>query len=626
MDKSALMRKWTSVFLFAFILIHAGVGNASNWEDLKNKLPGSTGKQRYKILVELSEMYFETDSVYLAKDYLEEAISIAQKEHITDRLSEVYRSLGYIRYNNGDYAQGLTLSKLAIQLGKEENDPKMIVESMMLSVICYMKGSSLDSARFMLDEAGLLVEKYDLASVKPVILNNLASIEYKLGNKDEAISTYLKLVDTYQRLGQENSLSVVYNNIGEVSRSAGNFEAAKDYFFSALGLCEKYGDHKGLLMVYSNLANSYLEEDSMGVSEKWFEKAHLLAEEINDTFQLAIINHNLGKLHARKNHFKIARQYLDESVKLCLKFNYRLGLMRNKVMYGEILYKEGNYPQAILVLEEALQKADSLHIPEEKIHIYDLLQQSYSKAENYSIALEMIEQMYHIKDSLLLDKKNQNIIYLQSKYEKEKTKKQIAELQSSILTKENRIRYYIIAFLMIFLVLSVVVFVLILKRRKAQLENERTRLENDILKVDIEYKNKELTSNALYLANAYEQSLALIKRLDELYPYANDAMKELLGNLQQEISSGVPAQAWKDFESRFEQVHVGFFQNLTNRFPGLTPNEVRICSLLRLNLNTKEIAVLMNRTTGTIDNARSTIRKKMRLEEDNNLTTLLMSL
>jgi len=610
----------------AFLLIQMSSASAGDWEALKTKLPGSKGVERYKVLVDLSELYFETDSVYLCKDYLEEALAIAQKEGISDRLNKVYRYLGYIRYLNGDYRQGLALGKLASQLSRDNQEHEMLVQSMMLTVLCYIKGSALDSARLILDEAGGLVDKYQMPDLKPVILNNLASIEYKLGNKEEAISTYLKLIDIYQELGQEGSLSVVYNNIGEVSRSAGNYPAAFESFNKAMEICLKDQDQQGMLLVYSNLANTCLDEGDIKQSEAWFDKALLLAETLHDTFQLAIINHNLGKLYVAKNQFNRARQYLDVSSAYCQKYGYRLGTMRNTVLFGEIYCKEKKYSPALELLNHALLLADSLKLPEDKIRIYDLMQQCYSGLNSYLLALEMTELMYKTKDSLLVDKKNQNIIYLQSKYEKEKTKKQIAELQSSILSNENRIRYYVITFLLIFLLLSVVVFILILKRRKNQLENERTKLENDLLKVDIEYKNKELTSNALYLATAYEQSLGLIKRLDELFPYANDSMKELLSQLQQEISSGIPAQAWKDFESRFEQVHVGFFQNLTSRFPGLTPNEVRICSLLRLNLNTKEIAVLMNRTTGTIDNARSTIRKKMRLEEDSNLTTLLMSM
>ncbi len=170
------------------------------------------------------------------------------------------------------------------------------------------------------------------------------------------------------------------------------------------------------------------------------------------------------------------------------------------------------------------------------------------------------------------------------------------------------------------------IFGLVIRRKNTKLEKERVILENKLLKVDVDYKNKELARNALFLANAYEQSTSLVKKLDELFAFGEESMKESLIQLQEQVAQSIPAQAWQDFEDRFEQVHAGFFQNLTTRYPGLTPNEVRICSLLRLNLNTKEIAALMNRTTGTIDNARSNIRKKMRLEEEDNLTTLLMSM
>jgi DNA-binding CsgD family transcriptional regulator len=48
--------------------------------------------------------------------------------------------------------------------------------------------------------------------------------------------------------------------------------------------------------------------------------------------------------------------------------------------------------------------------------------------------------------------------------------------------------------------------------------------------------------------------------------------------------------------------------------------------LMRLQISTKEIASLTNRTIGTIDNTRSQIRKKLKLEDSDNLQEYLTSI
>jgi DNA-binding NarL/FixJ family response regulator len=47
---------------------------------------------------------------------------------------------------------------------------------------------------------------------------------------------------------------------------------------------------------------------------------------------------------------------------------------------------------------------------------------------------------------------------------------------------------------------------------------------------------------------------------------------------------------------------------------------------MRLNISTKEIAMLTNRTIGTVDNTRSAIRKKLKLEEETNLQEFLLNI
>jgi DNA-binding CsgD family transcriptional regulator len=87
----------------------------------------------------------------------------------------------------------------------------------------------------------------------------------------------------------------------------------------------------------------------------------------------------------------------------------------------------------------------------------------------------------------------------------------------------------------------------------------------------------------------------------------------------------IPDHAWQEFETRFEMVHQGFFNRLLEQYPGLTPTELKICSLLRLNMSTKDIALLTNRSIGTVDNVRSNIRKKLNLGADANLTCFLLN-
>jgi DNA-binding CsgD family transcriptional regulator len=57
----------------------------------------------------------------------------------------------------------------------------------------------------------------------------------------------------------------------------------------------------------------------------------------------------------------------------------------------------------------------------------------------------------------------------------------------------------------------------------------------------------------------------------------------------------------------------------------MKPAELKLCSYLRLNLSTKELAEILNKSARTIENARFSIRKKMGLKPEDNLVAQLIA-
>ena len=60
-----------------------------------------------------------------------------------------------------------------------------------------------------------------------------------------------------------------------------------------------------------------------------------------------------------------------------------------------------------------------------------------------------------------------------------------------------------------------------------------------------------------------------------------------------------------------EQSNQYFQQKLKLRFPELTPYDLRLCTYLKSNLSTKEIATLLNITPDSVKKAKHRLRKKV---------------
>jgi DNA-binding CsgD family transcriptional regulator len=71
------------------------------------------------------------------------------------------------------------------------------------------------------------------------------------------------------------------------------------------------------------------------------------------------------------------------------------------------------------------------------------------------------------------------------------------------------------------------------------------------------------------------------------------------------------------------EVNREFYNNLIMRYPHLTPNERKLACFLRLNMTTKEISSITFQTGDSIKVARTRLRKKMGLSQDDSLIAFL---
>jgi DNA-binding CsgD family transcriptional regulator len=81
---------------------------------------------------------------------------------------------------------------------------------------------------------------------------------------------------------------------------------------------------------------------------------------------------------------------------------------------------------------------------------------------------------------------------------------------------------------------------------------------------------------------------------------------------------------WEQFSQYFDQVHEDFLKRLRDAYPQLTPKDQRLCTYLKMNLSTKEIAPLLNISVRGVEISRYRLRKKMDLPTEINLNEFMM--
>lgn len=166
---------------------------------------------------------------------------------------------------------------------------------------------------------------------------------------------------------------------------------------------------------------------------------------------------------------------------------------------------------------------------------------------------------------------------------------------------------------------------LLLKKQRElelkELENKEqlTRFRNDKLRQDIENKNRELGISTMNLIKKNEFLNNLKKELKK----DNSNVKQVIRIIDKNLNN---TDDWQLFEEAFNNADKDFLKKIKEKHPELTSNDLRLCTYLRLNLSSKEIAPLLNISPRSVEVKRYRLRKKMNLAHESNLTDYILEI
>ena len=157
-------------------------------------------------------------------------------------------------------------------------------------------------------------------------------------------------------------------------------------------------------------------------------------------------------------------------------------------------------------------------------------------------------------------------------------------------------------------------------RLRAVEKRERRKAHEQQMKLKLDHQQRELVTKSMDLIEKQdflEEILYDMKLIKEAKPQEQARiLRQLIQRLSHLTSFN---HVWEEFEKWFTEIHTGFIHDLSRDFPKLSAQEIKVCALLRLNMQSKEIAGLMNIEPATVEIYRYRIRKKLGLSKGKNL-------
>ncbi|MBP8792194.1 MAG: LuxR family transcriptional regulator [Lutibacter sp.] len=157
------------------------------------------------------------------------------------------------------------------------------------------------------------------------------------------------------------------------------------------------------------------------------------------------------------------------------------------------------------------------------------------------------------------------------------------------------------------------------QQEKMEAEQKIMQITNEKLNQDIEGKNRELAISTMSIIKKNEV-LSSIKKELKKSKHSDDgtAIKLIDHNLND-------AKDWSFFEQAFNNADKDFLDKIKRVHPDLTPNDLRFCAYLRLNLSSKDMAPLLNISIKSVETKRYRLRKKFDLEHDSGLVDYILA-
>ncbi|HMG94459.1 MAG TPA: tetratricopeptide repeat protein [Chryseolinea sp.] len=451
-----------------------------------------------------------------------------------------------------------------------------------------------------------------------------------LGNYARAMQFYQAAIQGAQKLSDSISLSASQGNVGIIHYYQRNYDGALTQYLKALDEFPsiKAGDKRSKVRkanLLNNIGVVYDETKRYEDAGRYYNEALLLARDANDPEVIANILNNQGTLFKDLGNNDLAFKHYGEAMELRKNQNNKFGLTRSYHNIGQFYFNQlKNFDSAEFYLKKAIVFGEEIGLWETVESSSELLTIAYKERGAYKDALAALELNRRVKDSLFNEESTRKITQLEMQFEFDKKQSQLAAEQ------QEREWYYWMGGSGVFLLLIIVTLLFFLQRnktRRSQLEQAHLNLEKINLKNDLAIKDKELAANIMYLLNKNELinhiSEKLLEIKEQVAPLSQAAVQKVVLDLQ----SNLQPELWQEFEFRFQQVHEHFYKTLNEKFPDLTPSEIRLCAFLKLNMTTKEISAITHQNAKSIDVARTRLRKKLNLTgTDHNLVTFLAQL
>lgn len=499
------------------------------------------------------------------------------------------------------------------------------------------------SAYRLLSNAIKICEGSDDPACRKFVLDALVAIGAaadEIGMTNLAIEYYMRGIKLAKDSGSEDALARLYNNLGVCYFHMNDLDKSEQYFMSSLNLNLKKSRTYDAFLNYNNLAEISLNRGDFSSALDKALVAFQYLGAVDDSNKLKqgqayYIQTQIAMIYVKMHEYQMARSYLENAINQLNKTGLHYDLFNSYMVYSDMLGQTNQTDSAMMYCNQAydlIAGQDNLLLESKALEQMSKLELSRG---DESRSLKYLTRVLALKDSMQKAENRNRMEQSQLVWETERSNLE----NKSWLARCNPVTVFVVfSVIVTFLIIIMVMWALqrrklsraskakneldarIARMREEQLAEATAKQEE--LRQSLDLSNRQLTAFTMQKIKFSEQQNDILEEVRRLFAAYTPRSKETQDSLHRIITklSGFNTKDdWKEFRYYFENVNSDFYARLMKAHPDLTEKQKRLCALLYLGLNTKEISSITFREVRSIETSRTRLRKKLGLSGDEDL-------
>jgi tetratricopeptide (TPR) repeat protein len=456
----------------------------------------------------------------------------------------------------------------------------------------------------------------------PGVLLIIGNIYFKNQQYDKADEIFSHTISLYEKIKDEEAkffgINTAMSNRALIKEVKKDYTGAEKIHLEVLERRKEYGKVVDIIYSMNSISSILLIKNETVEAKKMLDSAqNFYIKEIENGNNNPILNRNMGYgffsfgyIMQYKKEFEKAIIYLNKSKTYLKDFPSDLAAIGSRL--AECNLGLNNIEEAEKIAIKNLQFKNLNE--QEKTYNYRVLEKIYKRKK-------MDKKLLMVKDSLIL---------MATGFSKIKTTKSLNNFETEIKLanssrelNESKIKHntYLYISIICFIILISAIFGIRINYNLQKEVASRLEAEKKLISSELSQKNRELVSKTNFILQRNEYLKKIQGKLDS-DQFNTDETKSVAFNLNSVISS---EKLYKDFDKMFVNVYPNFYMEL-NKVAKLSTTDLRLASLIKMNHNNNEIAIISGVSLRTIESQRYRLSKKLKLKKNQSLNSLLLAI